>query len=117
MLIENLNAYMHLSLSLSLSLCPPVKKPTTKRREDARSKSRDTSACLLADVRAFSPVGSISFCISCIKMTTFRIGFAATSSALRSRAAAAGRAAQSARSTETRADPVMGDEEMALGVG
>ena len=55
--------------------------------------------------------------MSCMMMTTCWSGFAATSWALRCSAAAAGKTAQSARCMETRADPIMGDEEKALRVG
>jgi len=47
-------------------------------------------------------VNAISFCVSCMMMTTCWSGFAATSWALRCSAAAAGKAAQSARCMETR---------------
>ena len=73
--------------------------------------------CLLADARNFSSVSAISFCVSCMMMTTCWSGFAATSWALRCSAAAAGKTAQSARCMETRAAPIMGDEEKALRVG
>ena len=52
-----------------------------------------------------------------MKMTTCWSGFAATSWALRCSVAAAKKTTQSARCMETRADPIMGDEEKAVRVG